>query len=49
MKNSNYDALCVLVMQKMQKANYASKCLGLLWAEDLNYAILQVQFEDTRI
>tara|TARA_Y100001935_G_scaffold110366_1_gene91600 strand:+ start:4265 stop:6169 length:1905 start_codon:yes stop_codon:yes gene_type:complete len=26
--NSNYDALCVLVMQKMQKANYASKCLG---------------------
>jgi len=27
-ENSNYEALCVLIMQKMQKANYASKCLG---------------------
>ena len=25
---SNYDALCVLVMRKMQKANYSTKCLG---------------------
>ena len=29
-ENSNYDALCVLVMQKMQKANYASKCLDIM-------------------
>jgi len=25
---SNYDALCVLIMRKMQKANYSSKCIG---------------------
>tara|TARA_A100001035_G_scaffold182313_1_gene145046 strand:- start:560 stop:2278 length:1719 start_codon:yes stop_codon:yes gene_type:complete len=25
---SNYDALCVLIMRKMQKANYSSKCTG---------------------
>ena len=25
---SNYDVLCVLIMRKMQKANYSSKCTG---------------------
>ena len=25
---SNYDALCVLIMRKMQKANYSSRCTG---------------------
>ena len=25
---SNYEALCVLIMRKMQKANYSSKCTG---------------------